>query len=364
MQSNTDRISSLTEQNENLGNYFANTIIPQLFVDEKLVLRKFTPPALKQFNLRDEYVGRTLEEIKENFRYPTIIENIKFVILTGKILEKEIQTTDMRWYQMNILPYVVRKDKKPMGVIITFVDITQRIQDLKEQETLVAELELLVDTIAHDIKNPISAIGISLQLINRLPEKRSEKSLKLHCSLESSLADMKNVIDELVASHWQRHRYQSPEQLLDIQSIIEDVRVTLAPQILDSHAIITEDLTVTEITFVRRKLRSLIYNLLSNAIKYRSPDRSPIIGISTYEEHGMLVLKVSDNGKGISEMNKELIFEKFKRIRSSVEGSGVGLYLVNTIVSNSGGKIEVESEVGRGTVFKIFLSLNETAIIE
>lgn len=73
---------------------------------------------------------------------------------TGNVLEKEIQTTDLRWYQMNILPYLVRKENKTNGVIITFVDITPRIRDLKEQEKLIAEHELLLDTIAHDIKNP------------------------------------------------------------------------------------------------------------------------------------------------------------------------------------------------------------------
>jgi two-component system phosphate regulon sensor histidine kinase PhoR len=53
------------------------------------------------------------------------------------------------WYQMNILPYKVFKEEKTNGVIITFVDITDRIRDLKEQEKLIAEHELLLDTIAH-----------------------------------------------------------------------------------------------------------------------------------------------------------------------------------------------------------------------
>jgi len=146
MQSKNEQISALTELNEELENYFSNTIIPQLFVDAGLMLRKFMPPAMKQFNLKEEYIGKPLEEIRENFRFPTIIDNIKVVIATGKILEKEIQTTDMRWYQMNILPYLVRKENKTNGVIITFVDITARIRDLKEQERLITEHELLLDT--------------------------------------------------------------------------------------------------------------------------------------------------------------------------------------------------------------------------
>ncbi|RZJ78752.1 MAG: ATP-binding protein, partial [Chryseobacterium sp.] len=141
MQSQREQINDLKESNDLLENYFSNTIIPQLFVDADLVLRKFTPPAMRQFALKDDFIGKSMEDIRDNFRYPTIIDNIKAVIATGKILEKEIQTTDMRWFQMNILPYIMRRDHKANGVIITFVDITPRIRDLKDQEKLVGEYE-------------------------------------------------------------------------------------------------------------------------------------------------------------------------------------------------------------------------------
>lgn len=140
MPNKNEQINALTELNEELENYFSNTIIPQLFVDSQLILRKFTPPAMRQFELKYEFIGMHLEDIKENFRFPTIIENIKAVIATGKILEKEIQTTDLRWYQMNILPYIVRKENKTNGVIITFVNVTPRIRDLKEQENLLLSM--------------------------------------------------------------------------------------------------------------------------------------------------------------------------------------------------------------------------------
>lgn len=134
MQSKSEQITTLIELNDELENYFRNTIIPQLFVDAQLILRKFTPPAMKQFNLKAAHIGQPLANVKENFRFPTIIDNIQQVIDSSEILEKEIQTTDLRWYQMNILPYIVQKGKATNGVIITFIDITARIKDLKEQE--------------------------------------------------------------------------------------------------------------------------------------------------------------------------------------------------------------------------------------
>ena len=152
------QLKKLIEQNDELENYFRNTIIPQLFIDANLILRKFTPPAMKQFKLTPNDIGKSLYDVINNLRYPSIIENINHVIETNEILEKEVQTTDLRWFQMNILPYVQQIDKKTNGVIVTFVEITSRIKDLKEQEELIADHETLLDTISHDVKNPLSGL--------------------------------------------------------------------------------------------------------------------------------------------------------------------------------------------------------------
>lgn len=361
MDTSSEQINNLTQLNEDLENYFSNTIIPQLFVDANLILRKFTPPAMKQFSLKEDFIGKPLDEIKENFRFPTIIDNIKTVIATGKILEKEIQTTDMRWFQMNVLPYIVRKENITNGVIITFVDITARIQDLKEQERLLAEHELLLDTIAHDIKNPLLALSLSVQMMKNLPSRSIEEFSRLTVNLEKSLTSMKGVVESMLDSRWQKQRYHAMEELLDIGSILEDVRLAIAPLVIESGAEIISDLKIMEITFVRRKLRSVIYNLLNNAMKYTSKDVKPIIKISSEKIDDFVVISVQDNGVGISEQAMENIFSKFKRIKSDVEGSGVGLYLVHTIINTSGGKIEINSKEGEGSVFKMYIKQTNEA---
>jgi two-component system phosphate regulon sensor histidine kinase PhoR len=315
MLNKNEQISTLIELNEELENYFGNTIIPQLFVDADLILRKFTPPAMKQFKLKKEDVGRPLAEVKDNFRFPTIIDNIQHVIDTGEILEKEIQTIDFRWYQMNILPYMIRKENKANGVIITFIDITTRINDLKEQEKLLAEHELLLDTIAHDIKNPLTSLGITIELLRKVPEKGMERFPVLLGNVENSLNKMKQIILELVQSRFQQNRYQAIEEMLDLENILEDVRLTLAPQIQEAQAVIKTEIQTSEITFARRKLRSIIYNLVGNAIKYSSASRVPEIIIKSYKEAGYMVISVSDNGIGIPIENQELIFNKFNRVR-------------------------------------------------
>ncbi|MGN6539518.1 MAG: PAS domain-containing protein, partial [Ginsengibacter sp.] len=251
-----NQIETLIERNDELENYFRNTIIPQLYIDADLVLRKFTPPAMKQFSLSAADIGKPIEVIKDNLRFPTIIENIEQVTQTREILEKEIQTTDYKWYQMNILPYVQRQDGEINGVIITFVDITSRIRELNSLERLILEHDTLLDTISHDVKAPLTTLVLAIDLFKNVsPEDEKEFQTLLH-TLENAIRKMHDIINELMDARKQEHKYKSEEELLNFGHVLEDVRLTLSHNIKDSHAIIKTELNVQEITFSRRKLRS------------------------------------------------------------------------------------------------------------
>ena len=355
MQNKDQKIDSLIQLNDELENYFRNTIIPQLFVDANLVLRKFTPPAMKQFSLKLDDVGRHIDEIKDNFRFPSVVENIEHVIAHGDILEKEIQTTDMRWYQMNILPYIVAKGKKNDGVIITFIEITSRIRDLKEQEKLISEHELLLDTISHDIKTPLTSLGLTIEMLKKIPEKGMDRFPVLMEKVENSVLKMQEIIRDLTDARQFDTRYKAGEELLDFEHIMEDVRLTLAQQILESGAEIECEINHSQILFVRRKLRSIVYNLINNSIKYRAVDRPLRININVDQEDDFTILSITDNARGIAADDLEKIFTKYERISRDIEGTGIGLYLVNEIMKLAGGRITVDSEPGKGSTFKLYI---------
>jgi two-component system, OmpR family, phosphate regulon sensor histidine kinase PhoR len=355
MSDKNQQIQTLIEQNDELENYFRNTIIPQLFIDGDLKLQKFTPPAMKQFRLSSSDVGRSITDIKDNFRFPTIVDNIKQVIESNEILEKEIQTTDLRWYQMNIIPYVKIKDNKTDGVIITFVEITMRIKDLKEQEKLIADHEILLDTISHDIKNPLTNLVLAIEQFKKISPDDKKKFQSLLKIVDNSLTKMHKLIHELTEVRKDEYKYIAEEELLNFEHILEDVRLTLNDNMIESGVILKSEVTVSEITFSRRKLRTIVYNLVNNAIKFRSPERKPEIFIKTTKDNDFVVISVKDNGKGIDPGNFDAIFSKYYRLENAIEGSGIGLYLVKEIVSGSGGKVLLESQLGQGTEFKVYL---------
>ncbi len=355
MSDKNQQIKELIEHNDELENYFRNTIIPQLFVDGELKLQKFTPPAMKQFSLSASDVGRHINDIKDNFRFPSIVDNIEQVIKSNEILEKEIQTTDLRWYQMNIIPYVKMRDNKMDGVIITFVEITMRIKDLKEQEKLIADHEILLDTISHDIKNPLANLVMAIELFKGVSPNDEKEFNSLLKIVDTALTKMHKLIKELTEVRKDEYKYKAEEELLNFEHILEDVRLTLSDNIIAANAIITSEINISEITFSRRKLRTIIYNLINNAIKFKATERQPKIIVTTNKENDFIVISVKDNGIGIDKSKFDAIFSKYYRLENAIEGSGIGLYLVKEIVSNTGGKVLVKSELDKGTEFQVYL---------
>ena len=349
------RIDKLIELNEVLENYFSNTLIPQLFIDADLNLQKFTPPTMKQFDLSDNDIGKNIHEIKDNFRFPDFVEDIELVIDSAQMIEKEIQTTDMRWYHMSIIPYVERKLNKTNGVIITFVRITSRINDLKDQQKLISDHETLLDTISHDIKAPLTNIVLALQLFETVPFEDTDQYKAVLKVVQNGVKKMQTFITELTDSRRLQHANKTEHELLNFEDLLEDVRLTLANEIKASGTFTTIELNVAEINFSKRKLRSILYNLVSNAIKFKSPDRDMKIHIRTEKENDYTVISVKDNGIGIPESKQEAIFFKYFRMENSIEGSGIGLYLIREIVNNSGGKITLHSIPGDGSEFKVYL---------
>lgn len=349
----TKRLEKLIELNDELENYFSNTIIPQLFVDADMILRKFTPPAMKHFKLTTADIGRHIDEVSNNIRFPTIIDNIAEVIESNKDLEKEVQTTDKKWYQMNILPYIVKKENRANGVIITFIDINDRIQILKGYEKLSRNYENIIQTISHDIKGPLSNLEGLIRILRETPDNKEENSHIIEM-LGQSVANLRNTVEDLTTIDVSGKDLATTSERVNFENIIEDAKLALRDRIAETNAKITTQIRESEIMFSRSNVRSIVYNLLSNAIKFKKPDKLPVISIQTEKSGDYILLTVIDNGLGIAKDEQKSVFNRYTRLHRDVEGTGVGLFIVQGMVENMGGKIEVESTLGEGSTFKVY----------
>lgn len=341
-------------KNEELENYFSNTIIPQLFVDADLILRKFTPPAMTHFNLSKEDIGKNIELVKDNIKYPTVIENIQEVISTGEILEKEIQTTDGKWYQMNILPYKVRKKNLTNGVIITFVDISLRLRAMRDLEKLNAAHETLMFALSHDIRQPLAALTLLEEVLRHSYKQQDDEKFELYLKkLKSSSRAMAALVDSFVAANDSGAEWEKRLERLNIESTVADIITALKSEDF-SAANYSCKFETSEILFSRNNLRSIVYNLLNNALKYKHPKRKLKLLISTKKLGEFVLFQVQDNGMGIAPDHLEKVFGKGERLNPYLEGTGMGLYIVKRMLESMGSRISLESVPGKGSTFSIY----------
>lgn len=348
-------IKKLLELNEELENYFRNTIIPQIFIDSDLILRKFSPPANMHFKLTTVEVGKSVTDIAMLANIPGLIDNIKEVMTNNQDIEREVQASENRWFQMNLLPYIIRKQNLTNGVVITFVDITERILDKRQIEKAIADHETFIYSVSHDFRCPLANMVLLIELLRMgIAKEDKEETNLLIQKMDESARTMRNMINELTDIIKIGSREVDAPDPVDIKQILSEVKFTLKNQIYMSHAKIVTNFDVTELHFSKKNVRSILYNLLSNAMKYVVEGRTPEIFIKTQNSGDFTVLSVADNGIGIEAEKQKEIFSIFKRLRPEVEGTGIGLFIVNKMVTSQGGKIEVESAPNAGTTFTIY----------
>jgi two-component system CheB/CheR fusion protein len=346
------KIKELAELNDDLNNYFKGTTIGQLFVDSQLIIRKFTPATTMQVNLKEGDVGRSLRDISTNIKFSGLIENINEVIATRTEFHKEIQTTDDRWYHMVILPYIRQQDNQNDGVVITFNDITELKIMQEKLSRINSDQGNFIYSASHDLKSPLANISALIGFLKEAIDPEDNDVKELTELIDVSIAKLKEMINELSVIARVEDKLDEDE-VINVADLFEEVKFSIKDKFTEANLKITLDFQVPEIHFSKKNFRSIIFNLLSNAVKYRSPECDLELTIRTEESEGHIVFSIQDNGLGLEKANINDIFLKYSRKHDHVEGSGIGLYLVDKIITNAGGKIEVESELGEGSVFRV-----------
>lgn len=259
------------------------------------------------------------------------------------------------------------KEADIIGVIVTDLTSIKAYEELakaKEQLSIKNEellrinsdLDTFVYTASHDLKAPVSNLESLFNiLLGKIPLNDHLSGIKT--MIEASFERFKNTVKDLTEIAKAQKEDSDNVEVVKFSDMVDDVKSGILDQIEKYNAEIQCEFAVPEISFSRKNLRSIIYNFVSNGIKYSAPERRPHIKLSSEQQNGFVVLTIADNGLGIPVENQNKLFQMFKRLHNHVEGTGIGLYIVKRIVDNAGGKIEVESGVGKGSVFKLYFPL-------
>jgi signal transduction histidine kinase len=224
------------------------------------------------------------------------------------------------------------------------------------------DLDTFVYAASHDLKAPINNIeALISDLYSELNEENKKKKevAEIVQMINVSVDKFKQTINDLSVKVKLEDGESDSISPIYLKEIMEDVKFNLSELIETANPILTEDFSkVPAIAIPRKILRSVLQNLVSNAIKFCSPDRKPEIKITTERiDDKYVLLKVMDNGLGISEKDKSKIFSMYERIHTDIEGTGVGLSVVKKMLDNIGGKIEIQSEQGKGSVFSVYFKV-------
>ena len=232
---------------------------------------------------------------------------------------------------------------------------TELEQKNRELTAINNDLDNFIYSASHDLKAPVVNMeGIINAFKPSFKETLAEREKTLIAMLETSIGKLKITIDYLTDVSKISKKSEEQAEPIDLKNIIRDVKTDLRPIINEVEPEIIEALEIPTIEYSKSSLTSIIANLLSNSLKYRSPGRALKIVFRSYLEDGKIVFSIEDNGLGIKQEHHEKIFILFKRMHNHVDGTGVGLYIVKRLVENSGNQIVVESEIDKGTKFKIY----------
>ncbi len=212
---------------------------------------------------------------------------------------------------------------------------------------------------SHELRTPTSIIKSFCDVT--LNKERSaadyKEAIRRVGDTVNRMCDIINRI--LVISRLDSKTIQFNPSRMDLMDLMKDVLKLMEPSSTSKGIRITIDGKGAVIRGDREGLTEVFTNIVENAIKYNKPDGS--VDISVSEFGGRAVVTVEDTGIGIPGGETERIFDRFYRVDASrgvTVGSGLGLSIVKTIVEAHGGRIEVKSVLGKGTVFKVLLPAN------
>ncbi|HZM90859.1 MAG TPA: GAF domain-containing protein, partial [Blastocatellia bacterium] len=217
---------------------------------------------------------------------------------------------------------------------------------------------------SHELRTPLNAIiGFSEVLGERLFGELNEKQAEYTDDILSSGHHLLSLINEILdLSKVEAGRMELELSKFDLPLAIENAR-TFVRERATKHGInldVAVDERLGEFVGDERKIKQILLNLLSNAVKF-TPEGGRI-GINARQSDGSVEISVSDTGIGISPEDQARIFEEFRQVGSDyahkVEGTGLGLTLAKKFVELHGGKIWVESEVGKGSRFIFTLPIH------
>ena len=345
----TERVKELTCL------YGLSKLVESPKISQETILRRtldLIPPAMQFPEITCARINFDEKEFKtSNFKETdwklstNNIVNEKVLILEVYYLEDKSFLEEEQHLIYDIghrLQLIIEKKEAEQELVIT----------LENTKKLNRELQEFAYIASHDLQEPLRMVISFTQLIAKKLEDKLDDDTKdfINYAVDGATR-MKQLINDLLSYSRVTTRGETFKNI-NIEKIIEEIILNLQPQIKEADAKITYGEFPSLLTD-RTQILQLFQNLISNAIKFRSKE-NPLIHISVKRVNQEMIFSIEDNGMGIEKRFFDKIFIIFQRLhtRNEYPGTGIGLAICKKIVERLDGRIWVESEVGKGTIFK------------
>lgn len=358
------------------SNFFLVNLNDQLdaYYLEKLLERSFDANNVHQnfqYGLYDCYkdsvvYGRLIEYSKDSLFVVTNIDNI-----ASPKVQKEIDGHYFTVYFPDALNYfeqdVINK-KYPwvyvvIVVIVLLIFFAFSVSVIIQQKRMSVVRTDFVNNMTHELKTPIASIGLSSEMLKKADFSKDKERIHQYVDLiyRENNRLKKQVERVLNMARLDKNELDLIKEEVDvhqlIQKIVENLKLNFAHSFLKINIEQNAQSPVVKVDKVH--FTNIFFNLFDNAIKY-SKDKPVINVITKNRDNGILII-IKDEGIGIGKQEIKQIFDQFYRVNTGdlhdVKGFGLGLYYVQLIVNKHKGKISVQSRLGKGSTFKIWIPL-------
>ena len=217
-----------------------------------------------------------------------------------------------------------------------------------------------ISELVHELRTPLSSLSTAVHIVLRsdVPDEQRQRISQIIRDEISRLSNL--TLSFLDLSRLESGRAQFQMNTFDLKRMLEDCCEMELPRAAEKNLDLNlwVEPNLPRLTADQDKIKQVVINLINNGIKYNRPGGKVDVSAST-DEHGF-ILSVSDTGPGIPQESMPNLFTRFYRVPGTEKmstGTGLGLSICKRIVEAHHGRIEVQSEVGTGTIFKVFLPI-------
>lgn len=308
-----------------------------------------------------DYTGKTFDEMQgwgwQKVHHPEhisrVLQSKKQAITDGKLWEEifplRSKEGKYRWFLTRAIPV---KDEK--GRIIRWLGTNTDVTEQRDNELRLKNdnkvFEDLLYIAAHDLKGPVANMHGALDLMDRLSLEKKVMFLNKFRDLANQLTITIQGVTDILRL---RNNDKSVVENIDLKIILDRISMELGIE----KSVIHPSFKKQSLFYIEIYLYSILKNLISNSIKYCRENIPLEIEISSHTKEDYVLIAVRDNGVGMDlEKYSNMLFTPFHRIDSKkASGTGIGLYIIKSIIEKNGGYITVESTPGEGSTFNCFL---------